>query len=82
MGCVRKKIEFASLPRFLSRGVARVVRPPTDLATYGGVAKSCRILAATFRILLKVSALYASTKSRWPKVAILAFAGQRESLAP
>jgi len=62
-----EKNEFASLPRFLSRGAACVVRPPTDLATYGGVEKSCRILAATFGILLTVSAFYASTAPRWPR---------------
>jgi hypothetical protein len=36
-------------------------RPPIDLAASGGVEKSCRILAATFGILLTVTALYAWT---------------------
>jgi hypothetical protein len=39
-------------------------RPPKHLAVFGGVRKSCRILAGTFGMLLTVSELYAST-ARW-----------------
>jgi hypothetical protein len=41
-------------------------RPPTHLANYGEVEKSCQILAGTFAMRLTVSALYASAASRWP----------------
>jgi hypothetical protein len=41
--------------------------PAKRLATYAILGKSWQILAATFRKVLTVSALYASPASRWPK---------------
>src|SRR5438445_9873659 len=47
---------------------------PNTLAVLAFLQKICRILALSLGIPLTVSAFYASTPSRWPRVAILASA--------
>ena len=51
------KGKFATLPRLSG---LRVVRPPTDLAKYGGVGKNFQILAETVELGLTVNNVYTS----------------------
>jgi hypothetical protein len=59
-----------------SRGIPRM--PAKHMASYGILRKSRQILAETFRLLLTVRALYASPALDGQRVAILAYAGQRD----